>query len=159
MNQGRYLIDELCSLTGFSRRTIRYYVQNGLVDPPAGRGRGGYYSDAHVGQLARIRELQEQGYRLEAIRGMIARPSEPSMPSAPAEKADEALMSAVSEYCAAPPASRHTETPRDAWTRYAVAPGVELHLSIDAERRLGSAVGTALETLRSVIEREGGPDG
>lgn len=139
MNQGRYLIDELCSLTGFSRRTIRYYVQNGLVDPPAGRGRGGYYSDAHVGQLARIRELQEQGYRLEAIRGMIARRIEQSEPSAPA--------------------SRYTETPRDAWTRYVVAPGVELHLSIDAERRLGSAVGTALETLRSVIEREGGPDG
>lgn len=141
MDQGQYLIDELCRLTGFSRRTIRYYVQNGLVDPPAGRGRGGYYSDAHVGQLTRIRELQEQGYRLEAIRGMIAR------------------MSALPEVAAAPPASRPPETPHYAWTRYAVAPGVELHISTDAERRLGSAIRTAVETLRSVIEREGGLNG
>lgn len=156
MDQGKYLIDKLCSLTGFSRRTIHYYVQNGLVDPPAGRGRGGYYSDSHVGQLARIRELQDQGYRLEAIRKLIARMAElvPSdvFPSEPAPG------SALSD-AATIPAPKYIESQRDAWTRFTVAPGVELHLSTEAEQRLGPAVRTALEALRSVIQREGGLNG
>jgi DNA-binding transcriptional MerR regulator len=136
MDQGRYLIDELCRLTGFSRRTVRYYVQEGLVDPPAGRGRGGYYSDLHAAELARIRVLQEQGYRLDAIRGMLAPDFHASSPSLPLPEPHEST--------------------RSSWARHLVAPGVELHLSADAESRLGSAVATALVALRSIIHREGG---
>jgi DNA-binding transcriptional MerR regulator len=135
MNEGRYLIEEFCALTGFSRRTVRYYVQEGLVYPPAGRGRGGYYSDLHVAQLARIRFLQEQGYRLDAIRGLLGR-------SAPAGAAIEPAL------------------PRGAsWTRHAVVPGVELHISAEAEAKLGTAVTSTLEAVRSIIEREGGLNG
>jgi DNA-binding transcriptional MerR regulator len=132
MNEGRYLIDELCTLTSFPRRTVRYYVQEGLVDPPAGRGRGGYYSDLHVAQLSRIRGLQEKGYRLDAIRGLLGR-------SAPAVAAIE-------------PVLPHGTS----WTRHAVVPGVELHISAKAEAKLGTAVTSALEAVRSIIEREGG---
>ncbi len=39
METKKYTIEELCDLTGYSRRTIRYYVQSGIIDPPAGRGR------------------------------------------------------------------------------------------------------------------------
>jgi DNA-binding transcriptional MerR regulator len=156
MDQGKYLIDELCSLTGFSRRTIHYYVQNGLVDPPAGRGRGGYYADSHVGQLARIRELQDQGYRLEAIRGLIARMAEPVPSDA---LASEPAPASVPEDAAPLPTAKHMEAQRDAWVKFIVAPGVELHLSTEAEQRLGPAVRTTLEALRSVIEREGGLNG
>jgi DNA-binding transcriptional MerR regulator len=143
MDQVRYLIEELCARTGFTRRTVRYYVQEGLVDPPAGRGRGGYYADLHVAQLARIRTLQDQGYRLDAIRGLLGRP-------APAVAAVEPPQAAME------PA---VEPPRGAsWKRYAVAPGVELHVSAETERNLGTAVATALEAVRSIIEREGGPN-
>ncbi len=137
MNERRYLIEELCTLTGFSRRTVRYYVQEGLVDPPAGRGRGGFYADLHVAQLARIRSLQDQGYRLDAIRGLLGR-------QAPVEAA------AVTT-TAAPRSS-----PSASWTRHAVAPGIELHVSAEAEAKLGSAVAAALEAVRSLIGREGG---
>ncbi len=157
MDQGRYLIDELCGLTGFSRRTIHYYVQNGLVDPPAGRGRGGYYSDSQVGQLARIRELQDQGYRLEAIRGLIARTGE--LAPSDMQAAEPAASKAILDGDSLLPVSRRPEAPRDAWVRFAVAPGVELHVSIEAEQRLGAAVGTALATMRSIIGREGGLNG
>lgn len=141
MDQARYLIDELCRLTGFSRRTVRYYVQEGLVDPPAGRGRGGYYSDVHAAQLARIRELQDQGYRLDAIRGMIA-------PHPAADAANAARAPA--------PAPDRSEVSGSAWTRHAVAPGVELHVSADAASRFGPTIATALEMLRSIIRNEGG---
>jgi len=153
MDHGRFLIEELCRLTGFSRRTVRYYVQEGLVDPPAGRGRGGYYSDLHVAQLARIRQLQDEGYRLDAIRGMLfpprvaadmaeaARPAEPA--AAPTPEPGPAAESAAS-------------APGSSWTRHVVAPGVELHISAEAASHLGPAVETALEALRSIIHHRGG---
>jgi DNA-binding transcriptional MerR regulator len=135
MDQGQYLIDELCRLSGFSRRTVRYYVQEGLVDPPAARGRGGFYSDVQLGQLARIKELQERGYRLDAIRGQLMRPK----PSSP-----------VVAGLGGPKASHA------AWTRIAVGTGVELHVSAEAERRLGPAIPAALEALRTIIQQKGG---
>lgn len=138
MNQGRYLIEELCRLTGFPRRTVRYYVQEGLVDPPAGRGRGGYYSDLHAAQLARIRELQERGFRLDAIRGIAA-------PGRAAEPAAAARLP--------------VGFPRSSWVRHVVTPGVELHVSAEAASRLGPAIATALATLRSIVEHEGGLHG
>jgi hypothetical protein len=147
MDQGRYLIEELCRLTGFSRRTVRYYVQEGLVAPPAGRGRGGYYSDLHAAQLARIRELQEQGFRLDAIRGMVA----PGLVADTAETAGPAREDAV--------ARLPEGFPRSSWVRHVVAPGVELHVSAEAASRLGPAVTTALALLRSTIEHEGGLHG
>ena len=39
----KYTIEELSNLTGFSRRTIRYYIQENIIKPPSGRGRGGFY--------------------------------------------------------------------------------------------------------------------
>ena len=144
MDHARYLIDELCELTGFSRRTVRYYVQEGLVDPPAGRGRGGYYSDLHATQLARIRDLQEQGYRLDAIRGMLA-PRGAATPSPTAEP--RPLFPTEPESRSSTPSS---------WTRHIVAPGVELHVSAEAGSRRGPAIAAALDALRSIIQREGG---
>jgi DNA-binding transcriptional MerR regulator len=165
MNQGRYLIEELCRLTGFTRRTVRYYVQEGLVDPPAGRGRGGYYSDLHVAQLARIRVLQEQGYRLDAIRGMFAT----QVAADTAGDVEPAHAATVESQAAAEPGAGvlpsfapplpPAASPHTSWTRHVVARGIELHISAEAGSRLGQAVATALVALRSIIEREGGLNG
>jgi DNA-binding transcriptional MerR regulator len=165
MDKPRYLIDELCKLTNFSRRTVRYYVQEGLVDPPAGRGRGGYYSDLHAAQLARIRALQEQGYRLDAIRGMLALRGAAEAPRpAEAAPATGGEPSPAPEPGAELPQSPHPEhasqvSTRSSWTRHIVAPGVELHVSADAASQCGPAIATALEALRSIIQREGGLHG
>jgi DNA-binding transcriptional MerR regulator len=143
MDKGRYLIEELCALSGFTRRTVRYYVQEGLVDAPAGRGRGGYYSDRHVAQLARIRGLQEQGYRLDAIRGLLGGSAPPEPPTAAPGR----------------DAGTPRSSPASSWTRHAVAPGIELNVSAEAGATLGPAIEAALEAVRSIIEREGGLDG
>jgi DNA-binding transcriptional MerR regulator len=37
-----YAIGDLAELAGVSRRTIRYYVQEGLVPAPLGLGRGSH---------------------------------------------------------------------------------------------------------------------
>jgi DNA-binding transcriptional MerR regulator len=61
MNEKLYTIKQLSELTGYSRRTIRYYIQQGLLEPPAGRGRGGFYNDSHLLKLKEIRAQQEKG--------------------------------------------------------------------------------------------------
>jgi DNA-binding transcriptional MerR regulator len=63
----KYTIEQLSELTGYSRRTIRYYVEEGLIDSPAGRGKGGFYFDSHINKLGIIKQLQERGMSLSAI--------------------------------------------------------------------------------------------
>ena len=59
-----YNIETLARMTGLTRRTIRYYVQRGLVDPPEGGGRGAYYTDSHLDSIKKIKRWSEQGVPL-----------------------------------------------------------------------------------------------
>jgi DNA-binding transcriptional MerR regulator len=64
-------IDELAQRTRLTVRNIRAYQSRGLVQPPEIRGRTGYYGDDHVARIELIRELQSEGFNLEAIRRLI----------------------------------------------------------------------------------------
>ncbi len=75
MDGRRYSIGELAEITGVSRRTVHFYVQRRLIDPPLGRGRGRHYDDRHVRQIRRVRELQRLGLPLAEIAGDRAMPA------------------------------------------------------------------------------------
>lgn len=62
-----YSIGEVAELTGISRRTVRFYVQQGLIDPPLGKGRGRHYTQRHIEQINRTRQLQRHGVTLAQI--------------------------------------------------------------------------------------------
>jgi DNA-binding transcriptional MerR regulator len=64
-------IDELARRTRLTVRNIRAYQSRGLVPPPELRGRTGYYGDDHVARIELIRELQSEGFNLEAIKRLI----------------------------------------------------------------------------------------
>jgi DNA-binding transcriptional MerR regulator len=64
-------IDVLAQRTRMTVRNIRAYQSRGLVQPPALRGRTGFYGDEHVARIELIRELQSEGFNLEAIRRLI----------------------------------------------------------------------------------------
>lgn len=64
----RYTAAQLGQLSGVGERTVRYYVREGLIDPPDGRGRGAHFDNRHLGQLQRVRFLQEAGLDHAAIR-------------------------------------------------------------------------------------------
>jgi len=64
----RYTAAQLGQLSGVGERTVRYYVREGLIDPPDGRGRGAHFDNRHLGQLQRVRILQEAGLDHAAIR-------------------------------------------------------------------------------------------
>jgi hypothetical protein len=66
-----FTLDDLCTLTDISKRTVRYYIQLGLVSRPVGDGRASHYTDIHLGQLLQIKKLSEAGVSLERIREVL----------------------------------------------------------------------------------------
>jgi DNA-binding transcriptional MerR regulator len=54
-------------------RNVRAYQSRGLIPPPQLRGRTGYYGDEHVVRLELIRDLQAEGFNLEAIKRILDR--------------------------------------------------------------------------------------
>ena len=66
-------IDELARRSGMTVRNIRAHQSRGLVPPPKVRGRTGYYGDEHLARIELIKELQGDGFNLEAIRRLLER--------------------------------------------------------------------------------------
>src|SRR5438093_3979309 len=66
-------LDELARQAGVSARTVRYYVQRGLLPPPVFRGRDTVYSTEHLLRLKAIRRLQAQFLPLDAIQQELER--------------------------------------------------------------------------------------
>lgn len=65
-------------------RSIRFYIQKGLLAGPNGEKRGAYYTEAHLAELLRIRQWQEAGLSLEAIAELLmARNTPPVAPLRP----------------------------------------------------------------------------
>jgi DNA-binding transcriptional MerR regulator len=65
-------IDELARRVGMTARNVRAHQSRGLIPPPRLQGRTGYYGPEHVGRLELIRDLQGQGFNLEAIKRLMA---------------------------------------------------------------------------------------
>ena len=68
MADARYTAEQLAQLAGVSLRTVRYYVQEELIDRPLARGPGAHFTDKHLAQLKRCKLLQDWGFDLESIR-------------------------------------------------------------------------------------------
>jgi len=64
-------IDELARRTGMTVRNIRAHQSRGLLPPPQVRGRTGFYGPEHESRIQLIRELQTDGYKLEAIKRLV----------------------------------------------------------------------------------------
>jgi len=75
-------LQQLSEQSGLPGRTIRFYIQKGLVPGPQGEKRGAFYTQAHLAELLRIRQWQETGLSLDAIAGLLQARREP--PVAPA---------------------------------------------------------------------------
>jgi DNA-binding transcriptional MerR regulator len=69
-----YTLDQLEQLTGVPARTIRFYRQSGLIDPPLRVGRQAFYAPEQLGRLRFIAALRERGMGLEAVGRLITDP-------------------------------------------------------------------------------------
>jgi DNA-binding transcriptional MerR regulator len=71
MPEAELTIDELAQRTAMTVRNLRAHQSRGLLPPPDVRGRTGYYGSEHVARVELIKELQSDGFNLEAIRRLI----------------------------------------------------------------------------------------
>jgi DNA-binding transcriptional MerR regulator len=106
----RYAIGDLAELGGVSRRTVRYYVQEGLLPAPFGVGRGNHYGREHLEQLLRVKTLQESGRTLEEIRDALGTDGR--------RRRTAVVLPTV-------------QPDRTLYRRITLAPGVELHVASD----------------------------
>ena len=118
----KYTIEEISILTGFSRRTIRYYIQENIIEPPSGRGRGGFYYNSHLSDLLKIRSLQEKGLNLSFIKDIL--------------KGTEQIVIEDSQIYA-----------RDLRVRYKIVPGLEINISRSLEEKKSKKI---LEIIRLI---------
>jgi len=69
----RYQIGEVAERTGVTQRTLRFYEEKGLLDPPE-RMDGGFrlYSEDDINRVTYVRRLQELlGFTLSEIKEMV----------------------------------------------------------------------------------------
>ena len=84
MNDSRtFTLDEIAVLAQLPRRTVRYYIQTGLVDRPQGVGKGAYYTQSHVEQLLLVRKWQLAGLSLERIGELLKQQAAGPLPPTP----------------------------------------------------------------------------
>ena len=56
-----FTLDDLCTLSDTPKRTVRYYIQIGLVDRPIGETKAAHYLAQHLDQLLKIRQFSDAG--------------------------------------------------------------------------------------------------
>ncbi|MFO0605188.1 MAG: MerR family transcriptional regulator [Polyangiales bacterium] len=132
----RWKLDELAQRAGVSPRTVRYYVQRGLVPAPEFRGPDTAYTDDHLTRLRAIRALQERHLPLDAIEAALANRTTADIARiASGEALPEGVGAAVTGATSAParePERATTDAEPARWLRYVLAPGVELHVDESA---------------------------
>ena len=157
-NEKSYSISELAALGGVSPRTVRYYVQLGVLPPPAGRGLGGKYGPQHLERLLRVRELQREGVHLEQMAAFLERPEAKGMVreesvSFMAESVSRPRCPTLHELVHEPSALR-----RQVVTRVEVAEGVWLEFAAGAGMPVGPRLERIVRLLRDNLDMPSGED-
>ena len=136
---------QLAGRAGLAPRTVRYYVQRGLLPAPVFRGADTTYNEDHLLRLKAIRRLQERFLPLDAIQVELQRLSPDGIralaeggdapPLAAAPRTHHGDNRARDSGASAPEPTRATAADAPAWERWQLAPGLELHVSQAADAR------------------------
>jgi DNA-binding transcriptional MerR regulator len=168
-------IGELAQRVGVTRRTIRYYVEIGLIPPPAGAGKAAVYGPQHLERLETIKALQGYRLSLEEIRDRLAGRPVPSSAELPAGQmflADAAAdlpaeRSSAAEYIArlrerGPVFSQartfsgsetRSEYDAEQWLRISLSDDVELHVRRRASKS-NRWLNRFIKEARRILEEE-----
>jgi DNA-binding transcriptional MerR regulator len=71
MTDDQLLISELAERAGVSVRTIRFYINEGLLPPPEGRGRYSAYDEEYLTRIELIKRLKSAFLPLKEIKRMV----------------------------------------------------------------------------------------
>jgi DNA-binding transcriptional MerR regulator len=125
-----FSLDELCTLTDLPKRTVRYYMQMGLVDRPIGETRAAHYLSQHLDQLLKVKQLTDAGISLERI-AEIQNGEELPVPAKPRKPGDIQVKSHIY-----------------------VAPGIELQISPEeadmSPEQIRALVKAVMKTIQEI---------
>lgn len=80
----KFSLKQLSDKTDVPERSIRFYIQKGLLPRPQGETRAAVYNEGHLADLLRIRQWQEAGLSLDAIGSLLqGRSAAPIAPARP----------------------------------------------------------------------------
>ena len=157
--QTEWKLAELAAEAGVSPRTVRYYVQRGLLPAPPFKGPDTVYGEEHLRRLKAIRVLQARFLPLDAIQVELARLSPEELRGAGRGRGAHGHPAAGSAGTvgtrpglrgvhAGARASRQ-QAAVTGYRRWELAPGLELHLADTADEKTRALA----ERVRALIEQ------
>jgi Ca-activated chloride channel family protein len=142
-----YTITELAELSAVNRRNIHFYVQQGLLPPPAGAGLGARYSDDHLLRLRAIPVLRSRGLRLDEIRERLAGISGSELAALLAQPTPAIPMPE--------PLPPIRPWPRaQPVMRYTLGPGIELLVDASVDRILQGHLPELAQSVQQILQRQ-----
>jgi DNA-binding transcriptional MerR regulator len=178
MEHDSYDLLELCDAADVTPRTVRYYVQQGLLPSPDARGRGARYDRTHLERLQLIKRLQAKHLPLAEIRNQLGELSDGAVSSLVAEPPAKNTSGSALKYVrsvlagtkGSPPADVYTDssapsahaqiTPstrdspvqsRSTWDRIALSSDIELHVRRPLSRVQNKLLERLIEHARSLF--------
>jgi DNA-binding transcriptional MerR regulator len=131
--QTRYSMSDLEELTGLPARTIRFYIQEGMLNAAIGRGPSATYGRDHLLRLLRITELKAELGKLTDVKVRLKEMSTDELESHFAARGGPE---------------------EERWRRVKVHPRMELHVRESSERnhRFEQALEQIVQHARIVLE-------
>jgi len=167
-------LKDLCEESGVSERTVRYYMQQGLLPPAPRSGPGVRYPTSYLWRLRVVRRWQDEYLPLEQIRKMLSDLSDVEIeriattttppPAAPSGRVADYVKQVLGKSTPRPPTPTvpPSEVARSQWERYVLDPDIELHvrrpLSHVMNRRLDALLAEAKRILASPSATPRPPD-
>ena len=149
MSDETYKLEELAKAAGTSPRTVRYYVQRGLLPPPVFKGKDSAYGRDHLVRLQAIKKLQGDYLPLDAIAAEL---------DGKAIEEIEAIAKSSPGPAPSPsvgPQQIVVTTPlvrTDSWRRHEIARGLEIHVADDAPAETKTLAEEILKLMSSLQE-------
>jgi DNA-binding transcriptional MerR regulator len=131
-----------------SARAIRFYVANGLLDHPEGKGTAATYHYKHLLQLLAIKIRQREGQTLDVIKAELAGQQGDQLERRVAAALAPALGAGADQQV------RHDDEDPARWTRVPVADGIELHVRDGSPAASAAARSALREAVRAALGRE-----
>jgi DNA-binding transcriptional MerR regulator len=101
--QAQFSLKELAESTGLNPRTIRFYIDKGLVARPEGTRKNAIYTDSHLTQIQSVINWQKEGLTLDEM--LAKRLVKTDLPAS-------------------------TSLSLSMWSRVEVAKGIEIHVDL-----------------------------
>lgn len=145
-------LEELAERAAVSPRTIRYYVQRGLLPAPDFKGRDTTYGEEHLARLRAIRALQERFLPLDRIQSELEGRDVEELAALIKKRASEPPKTSVT---AAPSSSTAPSpaVPSARFDRYLLAEGLELHLDVHAPQRVHELARALLDHASTLADQ------